>query len=241
MERGCVNPIFPGLNSLSGLSTSTWTKISQSEVINFISFCKDVVNYDTGVLKLDASEKTYPDFITVDSDYIHSKKHVAYAQDVAASTAYFFHLNAMAFLEPWDHQYPFQTVTGSTLGTDGTNQYVAEIDRACARTAAYLACYTYFPKAPTATAFGADMTYLRPCESSCNNFKTVCKIQCCDEGVKCVFDYSNYSGDDGSIVTGYYDADGPSEYCTGSAHLSTQPSHVVIVLGIVALLSVLVM
>lgn len=97
--------------------------------------------------------------------------------DHKASLAFVSHLNGMG-RDAWDHQEPW---------IDGTP--------ACVQSVWRLVCYTYFPKCNVNNAF----TYMRPCRSACEDYVSSCRIECCDEGVQCVFTHSQVLEDAGMV------------------------------------------
>lgn len=122
-------------------------------------------------------------------------------QDRAANTAYFAHLNGLG-KDPWEHPDP-------------------ENSDDCIRSIWKMVCYTYFPRAEPGCARGSLMEYIRPCQSSCANYINACSVECCDESVQCVFTHQKKLTKTTVLATsGYEPHDGPSSFCTGSAHRS---------------------
>ncbi|CAD7950844.1 unnamed protein product [Amoebophrya sp. A25] len=121
------------------------------------------------------------------------------AQEQAAQRTFFMHLSAMG-LEPWDHKRPM----------NGADPCIQSVWR--------MACYAHFPKAHQDCEKDQEVSYQRPCQSSCNNYVRECGVTCCDESVACVFEHSKQIGHNELIQTvGYSPHDGPSMFCTGSA------------------------
>lgn len=114
--------------------------------------------------------------------------------DHKASLAYVSHLNGIG-IDAWDYKEPW---------TDTTPD--------CIKAVWKMACYTYFPKCNNLD----NSKYLRPCHTACTSYIQACGIQCCDEGVKCVFS-EDQEQKDGSVVTmmGYVNHMAPSVLCTG--------------------------
>lgn len=90
-------------------------------------------------------------------------------QDRAANTAFFAHLSGLG-MDPWDHPKPLEA-----------DDCVSSIWR--------MVCYTYFPRAQAGCGRGKLMDYIRPCQSSCQNYIKACSVECCDESVQCVFSH----------------------------------------------------
>mmetsp|Transcript_3009 Transcript_3009/g.11623 ORF Transcript_3009/g.11623 Transcript_3009/m.11623 type:complete len:517 (+) Transcript_3009:110-1660(+) len=119
-------------------------------------------------------------------------------QDTAALTMFHYHLAGMG-LEGWDYPDPSHADD-------------------CVKTIWKMTCYTYFPRAQLGCQEGYATTYLRPCQSSCQNYIRSCNVECCDESVKCVFKHKKKLSATLAITqTGYLPHDGPSSMCTGAA------------------------
>lgn len=115
-------------------------------------------------------------------------------QEQRAMTAYVAHLVGMG-MEYWDKTEPWK------------------LDD-CIKTIWMMSCYTHFPRCSSSQ----DKTYLRPCMSSCNNYIKACGVQCCDEGVQCVFKHHRQLSDGSeTLEQGYSPHNGPVELCTGAA------------------------
>eukprot|EP00451_Oxyrrhis_marina_P000267 CAMPEP_0204262406 /NCGR_PEP_ID=MMETSP0468-20130131/7655_1 /ASSEMBLY_ACC=CAM_ASM_000383 /TAXON_ID=2969 /ORGANISM="Oxyrrhis marina" /LENGTH=468 /DNA_ID=CAMNT_0051237073 /DNA_START=140 /DNA_END=1546 /DNA_ORIENTATION=+ len=135
----------------------------------------------------------------VDYDFAVPQNGTAKLQDGHALSRYFYHMHALG-LEAWEVD--------------------AESD--CQRAARNLACWTMFPRCAPGVKPGATTAYLRPCQSSCENYVNGCSVECCDESVQCVFDYAKrVEKDSGGLEVvasfGYAPEDGPSPVCTGGA------------------------
>lgn len=118
-------------------------------------------------------------------------------QENAAATMYFYHLAGMNF-ESWEYKNPATA-----------NSCVQEVWK--------LACYTYFPKSASGCSSGSSANYLRPCKSSCESYVSACGAECCDESIQCVFNHTvSLLGGGVTTQTGYFDAEAPSNFCTGS-------------------------
>lgn len=122
------------------------------------------------------------------------------AQDDAASTMFFYHLSAMGY-DAWDYRNP-SAITDPCIGS---------VRR--------MVCFTYFPKVQAGCQAGQQTPYYRPCRDSCEEYINTCNVECCDEGLQCVFDHSVDPGGGGAIMTqtGYANYAGPSAQCTGQA------------------------
>lgn len=113
--------------------------------------------------------------------------------DHKAVTAYASHLSGMG-IDAWDYNDP----------------WLPEVPD-CVKDVWKLVCYTYFPKCNELD----NEKYLRPCQSTCKSYIQTCGIECCDEGVQCIFTYDEEK--DGNMVTskGYVNHNAPSVLCTG--------------------------
>jgi len=121
------------------------------------------------------------------------------AQDDAAATMFFYHLNGMGY-DPWEHREPRYS------------------EDPCVQAVWRMTCYTYFPQSQAGCASGQQVPYRRPCQSSCMDYITQCAVECCDESVACTFSHTIDQGDGSTLIqTGYVDADAPSAICTGMA------------------------
>mmetsp|Transcript_47352 Transcript_47352/g.101424 ORF Transcript_47352/g.101424 Transcript_47352/m.101424 type:complete len:519 (-) Transcript_47352:115-1671(-) len=119
-------------------------------------------------------------------------------QDAAATTMYHYHLAGMG-LEGWDYPNPEEASD-------------------CVKSVWKMVCHTYFPRAQLGCQEGYATLYLRPCQSSCQNYIRSCSVECCDESVQCVFSHSKKLSATLAITqTGYVPHDGPSSLCTGAA------------------------
>eukprot|EP00747_Dinoflagellata_sp_TGD_P165479 gnl/TRDRNA2_/TRDRNA2_186794_c0_seq1.p1 gnl/TRDRNA2_/TRDRNA2_186794_c0~~gnl/TRDRNA2_/TRDRNA2_186794_c0_seq1.p1 ORF type:complete len:308 (-),score=42.12 gnl/TRDRNA2_/TRDRNA2_186794_c0_seq1:60-875(-) len=116
------------------------------------------------------------------------------AQAREAMATYAAHIAGMG-LDVWDYQAPWEADD-------------------CIKNVWLMSCYTSFPRCNRVE----PAKYLRPCKSTCENYLEACHVECCDEGVQCVFTHEREK-DDGSFVTetGYVDHHGPSPLCTGAA------------------------
>lgn len=124
------------------------------------------------------------------------------AQDDAAATMFFYHLSGMGY-DAWDHRTPSAS------------------SEPCVRSVWRMVCFTYFPKVQAGCTSGQQTPYLRPCKDTCHEYVGACGVECCDEGLQCVFDNAALPPGSGSALaqSGYADYDGPSAQCTGRALL----------------------
>mmetsp|Transcript_8415 Transcript_8415/g.14445 ORF Transcript_8415/g.14445 Transcript_8415/m.14445 type:complete len:579 (-) Transcript_8415:118-1854(-) len=196
----CINPLFPGLNDLPKLEQLQWQCSTYSSTNTYMDFCNGAVRYDPA-LPSPIKEATPVDELVK-------------AQDDAAMTMFFYHLNGMGY-EPWDYQKPSQS------------------DNECVRSVWKMVCYTYFPRAAAGCKEGEQSAYKRPCKSCCQNYIMQCGIECCDESVQCAFAHTSTDskGNVELLQTGYVDEEGPSASCTGSARRMTS-SPLTILLGL---------
>lgn len=199
MTRFCINPIFPALNFLgeSVFATNqakTWkcanTKATPS-LWKVAGFCSKVIaGYPFAI-----TEDVTPAPGAAPAASPLTEADLISKQSSQALAAYVAHISGMGFdlwqyTEPWNHDECIQSIWK-------------------------LACETYFPRCNMIVAG----QYLRPCSSSCNNYVQACKVECCDEGVQCVYQHVKTLGNGSSMIEdGYADHHGPSPLCTGGAH-----------------------
>jgi len=147
---------------------------------------------------------TYDPALPVPSGGSASVKSLVQRQDNAASTMFYYHLSGLG-LEAWDYQKP-------------------EFADDCVKSIWRMVCYTYFPRAEIGCQDGAFTNYIRPCQSSCQNYVRSCGVECCDESVQCVFSHTKDISPSQKVTTeGYLPHDGPSSLCTGGAQRSAKP------------------
>lgn len=116
-------------------------------------------------------------------------------QEQEAVTYYSYHLNGMGY-EFWENTEPWRS------------------EDPCVRSVWEMTCFTFFPRCNDVN----DGVYLKPCRSSCENYRKNCRVECCDESVSCVFEHTVMLQDGSSSKsTGYIDHHGPSELCTGGS------------------------
>jgi len=127
------------------------------------------------------------------------------AQDDAAATMFYYHLSGMGY-EGWENNDP------------------SSVEDDCIKAVWRMVCYTYFPRKTSGCTSGDAEFYRRPCQNSCNNYIKSCNVECCDEGVQCVFE-SRVEMSDGTkfLQSGYVAEDGPSQHCTGAAGCVSSP------------------
>merc|ERR1719478_128550 len=133
---------------LSRLESITWQCASHSMVNQYMEFCKDAVIYDSALPS--------PNLTAAAVNLLVK------AQDDAAATMFFFHLNGLGY-EAWENQKPAQSKDP------------------CIRAVWQMVCYTYFPKMDAGCQSQQATPYRRPCASSCNNYLASCNVECCDE------------------------------------------------------------
>mmetsp|Transcript_27762 Transcript_27762/g.64143 ORF Transcript_27762/g.64143 Transcript_27762/m.64143 type:complete len:253 (+) Transcript_27762:78-836(+) len=206
VKRFCINPVFPAFEYFG----------------NSVLAQHDVVNWTCVSGQHNSALSSFSSFCSrVISEYSFSlPSPVAPTQEAAQQTAiiaqqtkqavemYAAHLNGMGndwwdYTQPWDHDDCIQSVWR-------------------------MSCYTYFPRCNEVD----NGRYLRPCRSSCENYVKACHVECCDEGLQCVF-RNRQEREDGTAFyeEGYSDHTGPSAFCTGGAN-SASPFLVLIALGL---------
>jgi len=161
---------------------------------------------------------TYDPGLPVPSGGSASVKKMVQRQDNAASTMFYFHLSGLG-LEAWDYQKP-------------------EFANDCVKSIWRMVCYTYFPRAEIGCQDGAFTNYIRPCQSSCQNYVRSCGVECCDESVQCVFSHKKSISPSQTVTTeGYLPHDGPSSLCTGAAQRSSKPFGVIFLAVVVLVMA----
>lgn len=198
----CTNPIFPGMEQfgqsvLAINEDRTWQCTSSTHNLwRLAGICGRVVaGYHFALPDARDARAADPDGSPEEGEgRMASEEDLILAQSRQALTTYVAHLTGMGhdfweFSEPWLHDECIQAVWK-------------------------MSCYTHFPQCNRLE----EGKYLRPCRSSCETYLRSCKVQCCDEGVRCVFNHKRELPD-GSVVTeqGYVDHSGPSPLCTGGA------------------------
>lgn len=116
------------------------------------------------------------------------------AQDREAISSYVAHVAGLG-LDLWQFREPWKS-------------------NDCMKSIWKIACFAHFPKC---SEFSAD-AYLKPCKSSCQNYMRSCGVECCDEGVQCVFEHTEKHMDGTVLIEeGFEDHLGPSPMCTGGS------------------------
>lgn len=201
-QKYCVNPVFPGLKKLAMLEGTRWIKHSLKEMAPFMKFCPNFVDYDPALPSRDYSN--------VFNLTAHTFEDIVREQDNEAAKLYFYHLQGMG-IEAWEHAYP-----------DKESHLPMQ---PCARTVARMACFLYFPKANPIVPNGGETRFLPPCRSSCENYVHTCGVECCDGSATAescvvrnpVVTQGATINSEMQISMGYYDEEGPSDLCTGTA------------------------
>mmetsp|Transcript_99054 Transcript_99054/g.171683 ORF Transcript_99054/g.171683 Transcript_99054/m.171683 type:complete len:274 (-) Transcript_99054:25-846(-) len=195
IQSSCTNPVFPGI---SFLGESVLTANDQMDWQ-----CAEIANQPglftvAGFCSLVVAN--YPFAIPVSSDASLTEGKRIQVQERKALDAYVAHISALGlsfwdYTEPWNHDD-------------------------CIKNVWKMACYTHFPRCNQLE----EGRYLRPCANSCGNYLKACQVQCCDEGVQCVFTHTKKTAD-GQVFEeeGYSDHHGPSPLCTGGS-IRTAPS-----------------
>mmetsp|Transcript_18503 Transcript_18503/g.52351 ORF Transcript_18503/g.52351 Transcript_18503/m.52351 type:complete len:291 (+) Transcript_18503:131-1003(+) len=232
-QRYCVNPAFPALTEIPRLEGLKWFKRNRSAISPWMEFCGSMVDYDPAVPEaanvsrlaryMQAMEDKRQGLPVLDDalPVLQPVLREAVAQhDKEALKMYFYHLAGMG-IEPWDHTVPARVSHNPT--------------RPCARSVARMVCFTFFPQALPTLLEGQEVPYLRPCRNSCENYLEACGVECCDDGVTCVWDAlrprddaettavntakrtQGLGGREVLLQTGYIDAAGPCLQCTGGS------------------------
>lgn len=194
MRRFCINPIFPGLESLGALSQTSWVAGTLREVRPHLRFCRAAVDYDPAL----------PDPAVQNGGHGASFETVISENDDAAVTMFMYHLAGMG-IDGWEYPKP-------------------EFADDCVRSVWKMVCYSYFPRAENGVSDGQPSQYMRPCRSSCDNYVRACNVECCDESVQCEFEHSVTIPGAVIHTSGYAPHDAPSSLCTGGSPRSSQAS-----------------
>uniref|UniRef100_A0A0G4I8Q8 TM2 domain-containing protein n=1 Tax=Chromera velia CCMP2878 TaxID=1169474 RepID=A0A0G4I8Q8_9ALVE len=184
----CLNPIFPALTGLQTMKgISSYTCVDNADGGKSLPFCGEIVTYNYQIAAI-------PDGVT-------TTQTPAEYWEGQALTDFVWHMGAMGFDE-WD----YRTKVNENVYADP-----------CALAVLKLACYTYFPKCEHGHWGGETGSYVQPCFTACSNYITACQVECCDESVQCVFEFTQKDSDGNSLTqTGYSSHFGPSAFCTGS-------------------------
>lgn len=187
----CLNPVIPGLMFLeeSVLEKNKQKEWTCAAIQNTKSLFK-LGGFCSRIIAAYPFSMPKPDEGSQLSEGASIQK-----QSQLALNTYVGHLSGMGF-DFWDHTTPWD-----------------EEDE-CIQSVWKMSCYTHFPRCNEIN----KGEYLAPCRSSCEGYLKKCKVECCDEGVQCVFTHKAKKAD-GTIVTehGYPDHQGPSPLCTGGA------------------------
>mmetsp|Transcript_23645 Transcript_23645/g.55126 ORF Transcript_23645/g.55126 Transcript_23645/m.55126 type:complete len:267 (-) Transcript_23645:24-824(-) len=187
VKRFCINPVFPAFEYFGE------SLLSQHSTLNWTC----IAGKDVSVL---SSFSTFCSRVI--SEYTFSlpspPQQAAAMTDLIAMQSkqaiqmYAAHLSGMGY-DLWDYTKPWEQ-----------NDCIQSIWR--------MSCYTYFPRCNEVE----EGRYLRPCRSSCQNYIKSCNVECCDEGLQCVFRERRQREDGSSFIEeGYVDHIGPSPFCTG--------------------------
>eukprot|EP00440_Ansanella_granifera_P030183 gb/GFBE01032793.1/.p1 GENE.gb/GFBE01032793.1/~~gb/GFBE01032793.1/.p1 ORF type:complete len:525 (+),score=96.37 gb/GFBE01032793.1/:1-1575(+) len=180
IQKNCINPVTPGLMDLPRLEGMIWQCTKPGDARKYIQFCGGAVDYDPAVPS--------------GTNQSVALDHLVDAQDGAASTMFFYHLNALGY-DAWEFTEPHKS-------GDPCVQRVYE-----------LTCFTYFPKQQADCTPEKQVPFQRPCRDTCEAYLGSCQVRCCDGSATCVFEQKLEGG---STLSGYVDQDGPSAICTGS-------------------------
>lgn len=188
LPYGCVNPIVPGLMQFGQNVLS----MNDNKTWN----CAESHNMWrlTGICKRVVVGYSFALPLGSVDGKPAPQADVAVSQARQALAAYTAHLSALGF-DLWEYTEPWTK-------------------NECIQSIWTMACYTHFPRCNTINAG----RYLRPCASSCENYLSKCHIQCCDDGLQCVYKHARKMQDGTVIVDeGYAPHEGPSPLCTGGA------------------------
>lgn len=184
----CVNPVFPALKTNGSGSLFQLQKTRQWTCVNDPQAHK-LTKFCQPIVQ------GYNFAVPKGEDGAMLLPDVLRAQDREAISSYVAHVAGLGF-DLWQFREPWK----------GNND--------CMRSIWKIACFAHFPKCNEVD--GAS--YLKPCKSSCQNYIRSCGVECCDEGVQCVFEHTQKLAD-GTVLTeeGFEGHLGPSPLCTGNA------------------------
>merc|ERR1719440_2186107 len=86
-KKNCINPVFPGMEDLHRLQQATWIASSISQVSESLYFCRNAITYDPALPAPQGLGSA-------------SVKEIAKRQDNAASTMFYYPVNALGY-EAW--------------------------------------------------------------------------------------------------------------------------------------------
>eukprot|EP00929_Paragymnodinium_shiwhaense_P016796 TRINITY_DN125432_c0_g1_i1.p1 TRINITY_DN125432_c0_g1~~TRINITY_DN125432_c0_g1_i1.p1 ORF type:complete len:276 (-),score=54.67 TRINITY_DN125432_c0_g1_i1:37-864(-) len=194
LRRYCVNPVFPGLR----MHRTNAFQANENRSWECVQNPKEWHDAEFCGRIIAGYQFAIP--YLRPEDPVKSLQERMAEQKKAAVHAYVAHIAAMGhdfwdYTQPWEHDECIQSVWK-------------------------MACYTHFPQCDQMRVGG----YLRPCASTCETYINACGVECCDEGVQCVFEHQTVHPD-GTVSKddGYAAHNGPSPLCTGSARESSRP------------------
>lgn len=188
-QKYCTNPVFPAVR-LFNYSVFKVQKARQWSCVNDLQAYK-LTDFCSRVIM-------QYEFALPNTEQGQEKMLLADSvrkQDREAIAAYVAHISGLG-LDFWDFREPWKS------------------PNECVKSVWKIACYAHFPRCNE-----IDGTkYLKPCKSSCSNYVKSCGVECCDEGVQCVYDHKEVLAD-GTVLLeeGFEDHVGPSILCTGAA------------------------
>ena len=183
-KSNCVNPIFPGLESIDQNAAKNLTCFDSTiaHQKNYISFCKDVAKNNF------ALERVF----NGSADGEEALLAAVAAADAAAASDFFYHHGGIG-IDPWQFESH-------------------DDDTECSRAIREMVCFTHFPSCTEGVEPGQPSEYLKPCASTCHNYIQQCGVECCDESVQCVFENGNEQKGNSRASSGYISAAAPA--CT---------------------------
>lgn len=196
IPTNCINPVIPGLMYLGENVLEKYKRIPWScASVHLTPTLHRLGGFCASIIA------GYPFGVPKADPYSGSTEYDAiHEQERKALETYVGHLAGMGF-DVWDFPTPWDGFTND-----------------CVKAVWRMSCYTHFPRCSEIS----DGAYLPPCRSSCEHYLKECSVDCCDEGVQCVFTHTKKMSD-GSFVQehGYPNHNGPSPLCTGELNGGT--------------------
>jgi len=207
-QNHCVNPLFPAFMDRGADVMSAQEKRAWECVEN--PLVANLTSFCGRVIRYYPFSIPSPD----PSEGSTEVESIIKREEAAATKAYVMHLAGLGY-DYWDFQKPW----------DGNP---------CVKQVWEMSCYTYFPRCNDID----NAKYLRPCMSQCENYLAACNVECCDEGVQCVFQEDLTLADGTTLKqSGYVDHVAPSPMCTGSWSAANRRHGVSLYVGLLLLLA----
>lgn len=188
LKKFCINPIIPGMMQFEV------NQLEENSKSNWTCVDDNMSWRQAGFCKQVVSGYSFSLPAPADGLLAPPTDELIYQQEKKATSVYVAHMAAMG-MDFWDYPDPWNADD-------------------CIKSVWKMACYTHFPRCNKVDTG----LYLRPCASSCQDYLKTCGVECCDEGVQCMFTHQKVMADGSvSVDQGYAPHSGPSLLCTGGA------------------------